>query len=128
MCSLWEVSIQSRPIRFSKLVWGLPASTEDPKNEVVDILPRYGRYTRESTVGRPCSRFPCISPIAGQIIYYLTRGVPGVTRYFQHANPHKAVCTHYADPAGSCPTMSNEFQFFDFTKAVLNSYSKTTDF
>jgi hypothetical protein len=30
------------------------------------------------------SRFPCLTSIAGQIIYYLTRGVPGgqITRYF----------------------------------------------
>jgi hypothetical protein len=32
---------KAAPIRFSKFVWGLPASTEDPKNEVVDNLPRY---------------------------------------------------------------------------------------
>jgi hypothetical protein len=30
------------PIRLFKFVWGLAASTEDPKNEVVDNLPRYG--------------------------------------------------------------------------------------
>jgi hypothetical protein len=32
---------------------------------------------------RSCSRFPCLTLIAGQIIYYLTR-VPGgqITRYF----------------------------------------------
>jgi hypothetical protein len=32
------------------------------------------------------SRFPCLTPIAGQIIYYLTRGVPGgqITRYFDY--------------------------------------------
>jgi hypothetical protein len=32
------------------------------------------------------SPFPCLTAIAGQIIYYLTRGVPGgqITRYFGH--------------------------------------------
>jgi hypothetical protein len=34
---------KAAPIRFFKFVWGLPAGTEDPKNEVVDNLPRYGR-------------------------------------------------------------------------------------
>jgi hypothetical protein len=38
----WGVSIRSRPIRFFKFVWGLSTCTEDPKNEVVDNLPRYG--------------------------------------------------------------------------------------
>jgi hypothetical protein len=41
VCSLWGVAIQSRPIRFLKFVWGLPAGAEDPHNEVVDNLPRY---------------------------------------------------------------------------------------
>ena len=40
--SLLGVPIQNRPIRFFKFVWGLPAGAEDPKNEVVDNLPRYG--------------------------------------------------------------------------------------
>jgi hypothetical protein len=29
------------PYDFFKFVWGQPAGTEDPKNEVVDNLPRY---------------------------------------------------------------------------------------
>jgi hypothetical protein len=29
------------PYDFLKFVWGLPAGTEDPKNEVIDNLPRY---------------------------------------------------------------------------------------
>ena len=42
ICSLWGVPIRSRPILFFKFVWGLPAGTDDPKNDVVDDLPRYG--------------------------------------------------------------------------------------
>ena len=30
------------PYDFFKIVWGLLARTEDPKNELVDNLPRYG--------------------------------------------------------------------------------------
>ena len=30
------------PIRLFKFVWGLPAGTDNPKNEVLDNLPRYG--------------------------------------------------------------------------------------
>jgi hypothetical protein len=41
VCSLWGVPIHSRPHTIFKFVWGLPAGTEDPKNEVVDNLPRY---------------------------------------------------------------------------------------
>jgi hypothetical protein len=39
---IWGVLVQNRPIRFFKFVWGLPAGTDDPKNEVVDNLPHYG--------------------------------------------------------------------------------------
>jgi hypothetical protein len=36
-----EFPYKAAPIRFFKFVWGLPAGAEDPKNEVVDNLPRY---------------------------------------------------------------------------------------
>jgi hypothetical protein len=38
-----DLQYKAAPIRIFKFVWGLPAGTEDPKNEVVDNLPRYGR-------------------------------------------------------------------------------------
>jgi hypothetical protein len=37
-----ESPYKAAPIRFFKSVRGLAAGTEDPKNKVVDNLPRYG--------------------------------------------------------------------------------------
>ena len=38
-----ESPYRAVPIRFfKKIVWGLPAATEDPQSQVVDNLPRYG--------------------------------------------------------------------------------------
>jgi hypothetical protein len=37
-----EFPYKAAPIRFFKFVRGLPAGTEDPKNEVVDNLPEIG--------------------------------------------------------------------------------------
>jgi hypothetical protein len=51
-----------------------------PPSQVLDNLPRYGFYARESTAGRSRSRFPCLKTIAGQIIYYFIFWVLGACR------------------------------------------------
>ena len=57
-----------------------------PPSQVLNLdnLPRYAGYACESTARPPRSRFPCLTSIPGQIIYYLTRVVPGgqITQYF----------------------------------------------
>jgi hypothetical protein len=68
---------KAAPIRFFKFVWALPAGTDDPKNELVAKPPHYRCQPRESTGVLHPNRFPCLTAIAGQIIYYLTSGVPG---------------------------------------------------
>ena len=64
-----ESPYKAAPIRFFKFVWGLPAGNEGPQIQVVDNLPHYGGYTRESTAVQHGSRFPCLTRIAGQISY-----------------------------------------------------------
>ena len=52
-------------------------ASRHPPGQAVDNLPRYGGYARESTSARCRSRFPCLTPIVGQIIYYFIFGVLG---------------------------------------------------
>jgi hypothetical protein len=42
-CAQYAESLyKAAPIRFIKFVWGQPAGTKDPKNEVLDNLPEIG--------------------------------------------------------------------------------------
>ena len=56
-------------------------TSRQPPSQVVDNLPRYGDYARESTLWRSSNRFLYLTPIAGQIIQHLNLGVLGACRH-----------------------------------------------